>query len=100
VYLPTDCSDSFLRLDLTAGGTYAIEDARCIEQMSLRLYSSDGATPLAESTPGPGNACFTLRYAFAPGSYLLHLIKTNAAGCAEGQTGGAGDTTLAIARVP
>jgi hypothetical protein len=68
--------------------------------MSLRLYSSDGATKLAESTPGPGATCFTMRYAFAPGSYLLHFIKTNALGCAEGKRGGAGDTSLAITRVP
>jgi hypothetical protein len=100
VFLPGACSDSFLRLDVTAGGTYSIGDTRCIEQMSLRLYSSDGATQLAESTPGPGDACFTLSYAFAPGSYLLHLIKTNVAGCSEGQSGTAGDTTLTIARVP
>lgn len=100
IYVPSSCSDSFLQLELVAGGTYDLSDSYCFEQMALRLYSSDGTTKLAESTPGSDKTCFTMRYTFAPGNYLLHFIKTNLAGCTDGADGAGGDTALTITRVP
>lgn len=100
IYVPAGCSDSFLQLELAAGGTYELSDSYCFEQMSLRLYSIDGGTKLAESTPSAGKTCFTMRYAFEPGTYLLHFIKTNVGGCEEGKRGDGGDTSLSITRLP
>jgi len=97
VFVPYGCSDSLLTFDVDAPATYEIVSGRCLEQLSLRVYTSDRTTLLAESTPGTAESCFTLRHTFEPGSYVLVFSKTNAAGC--NQNGKAGDTSLRVRRV-
>ncbi|AKV00058.1 hypothetical protein AKJ09_06721 [Labilithrix luteola] len=94
VFVPYQCSDSFLTFDVQAPTTYDIVSGRCLENLSLRIYSNDRTTLLATSVPGSGDACFTLRHTFDVGRYLLVMSKTNAAGCSvDGKTG---DTSLRI----
>ncbi len=97
VFVPYGCSDSLLTFDVDAPATYEIVSGRCLEQLSLRVYTSDRTTLLAESTPGSNESCFTLRHTFEPGSYVLVFSKTNAAGC--NQNGKAGDTSFRVRKV-
>jgi hypothetical protein len=94
VFVPYECSDTVLTFDVGAKTTYEIKSGACIEALSLRVYSSDRTTLVAESTPGTNQACFVLQHTFDPGSYVLVLTKTNAAGCS--QQGSAGDTSLRL----
>ena len=97
VFVPYGCSDSLLTFDVDAPATYEIVSGRCLEQLSLRVYTSDRTALLAESTPGSAESCFTLRHTFQPGSYVLVFSKTNVAGCS--QNGRAGDTSFRVRKV-
>jgi hypothetical protein len=94
VFVPYGCSDSFFTLDVASPVTYGISSGRCLENLSLRAYSADGTTLVAESVAGTSDACFSLQHAFDAGKYILVLSKTNAAGC--GTQGTAGDTSLRL----
>lgn len=99
VSFPRECSDTFFNVDIPASGTYVISSGRCVEHLSLRAYSADGTTLIAESTPGTGDTCFTLNHAFDAGRYVLVMSKTNAAGCSQ-LANGANETTFQVERAP
>jgi hypothetical protein len=94
VFLPSTCSDALFTFEVREAGTFDIVGGRCVETLSLRLYTGDRTTLLAESSPGTNERCFTLRHAFDVGTYAFILSKTNAAGCAA--HGMAGDTSLRV----
>lgn len=98
VFLPAECSDSFFTFDVAKPATYAFIGGRCFENQSLRLFSADGATLLAESAVTP-DTCFRLEHPLDTGRYVLELSKTNATGCGKSAEGGVGDALLRVEEV-
>src|SRR5690606_5287572 len=101
VFVPYGCCDSVFTFDVASAATYELSTGRCIERLSLRVYASDRSTLVAEGSPGGDETCVNLRHALEPGSYLVVLGKTNAAGCGGDRpdasaAGGAGDVSLSI----
>ena len=97
LFLPATCSDTLFTLDVREPETFEIVGGRCLERLNLRLYTDDGTSLLAQSSPGTNERCFTLQHTFDVGTYVLVLSKTNARGCSA--EGAAGDTTLRLRRV-
>ncbi|AKU99702.1 hypothetical protein AKJ09_06366 [Labilithrix luteola] len=75
------CGDGLIKFPLTQSGTYEIFVSNSTEPFTLRAYSEDGATLVAESSAGTGTSPFTFSHAFDAGNYLLVLSKTVASGC-------------------
>jgi hypothetical protein len=88
VFVPYECHDVWLRLNVEAAGSYRLSAVDCFEQLELSVLSPDGSSELAQ-TSGSGGSCPALRYAFTePGSYPLRLRKENTAGCSALGTAG------------
>lgn len=94
VFVPYECSDAALKFDVATRTIYEFTSGRCLDTLSLRVYTGDRTKLLAESTPGTAESCFSLRHTFEPGSYVLVFSKTNAGGCTT--KGHAGDTSLRL----
>lgn len=75
------CGDSLIKFPLTQSGTYEIIISETTDPLTLRAYSEDGRTLVAESSPGVDGRPFTFSHSFVAGNYLLVLSKTEASGC-------------------
>lgn len=98
VFVGSDCEDVWMALDVASAGSYEIATVDCIESVTIKLLSADGATLLVESAAGTQPTCSAVTHTFdVPGTFKLLLEKRNAAGCAGGALGGAGDFYLRVA---
>jgi hypothetical protein len=92
IFVAAGCEDAWMTLTVPTAGAYEIQTVNCIESVGIELTSADGASILASAAPSPKPACASLTHTFdAAGTYRLVLQKRNAAGCAAGTTGNAGD---------
>jgi hypothetical protein len=101
IFVPTDCVDISLALDIPSAGTYEIASVGCIGAVTIKVLASDGTTALATSPPGTEPSCSAVTHTFdAAGSFRLLLEKRNLAGCAAGAPGGAGDFYVRVSPKP
>lgn len=78
------CGDGLMKFPLAQSGTYEFIISETTDPLTLRAYSEDGSTLVAESSPGANGRPFTLSHFFDAANYLLVLSKTEASGCPTG----------------
>jgi hypothetical protein len=96
VYARSHCTPNWVKLRVDAPLTASIEVFECSgPQGGLRLFTPDGATVLAASSPGDASPCPYVSHAFAQaGTYLLS-IDGHAGDCDAG-LGLVGDVSLRV----
>jgi hypothetical protein len=98
VFVPYECADVWLKLNVDRPGTYQLRAVTCLETTTIKIFSPDASTELATASGSEPN-CPAVSYRFGQaGTYLVDIQKTNAAGCTG--VGSAGDFFLKVSPAP